>query len=74
MRCGTYTLRKIPDDQVHTVVAGFAADTPISLTRMQDADGTWTVVAVYPPCSPGTQGGGDRSYQTLAGGGDETWP
>jgi hypothetical protein len=54
MICGTFTLTKISDTDVAGVVARFKATLPppLSVTQTKQPDGTWTVVAAYPPCAP----------------------
>lgn len=56
MVCGTFTLKKIADADVAGVVARFKANVPppLSVTQTKQADGTWTVVATFPPCPPNT--------------------
>jgi hypothetical protein len=52
MICGTFTLTGISDADVAGVVARFKATVPapLSVTQTKQADGTWTVVATFPPC------------------------
>lgn len=56
MICGTFTLKDIPATQVADVVSRFKATipAPTSVSKTKQADGTWTVVAKYPPCPPNT--------------------
>jgi hypothetical protein len=54
MPCGTFTISKIPANQVGAVMQQFQFDNPTSLTQNQAADGTWTVTAVFPPCPGGS--------------------
>lgn len=56
MICGTFTMDKIPDGQQDSVYNGFKTNVPppTSVTKSQNADGTWTVVATWPPCPGGT--------------------
>jgi hypothetical protein len=53
MICGTFTITKISDADVDGVVARFKATVPppLSVTKTKQSDGTWTVVATYPPCA-----------------------
>ncbi len=53
MICGTFTLTKISDTDVAGVVARFKATLPppLNVTQTKQSDGTWTVVATYPPCA-----------------------
>ncbi len=50
--CGTFTMSGIPNGQQNAVVNGYenTVPKPLSVTPSQAADGTWTVVAVWPPC------------------------
>lgn len=52
MICGTFTVTKISDADVAGVVARFKATVPapLDVSQTKQADGTWTVVATYPPC------------------------
>jgi len=56
MVCGTFTTSQIPDGQQNAVVALYKANVPppTSVTAKRAADGTWTVVASWPPCPPST--------------------
>ena len=56
MVCGVFTTSKVPDGFQGAVVALYKANDPppTSVTSTQDADGTWTVIATWPPCPPGT--------------------
>jgi hypothetical protein len=56
MICGTFTRIKIPQNEVAGVVNLFKATVPppTNVTQTQAADGTWTVVATWPPCPPNT--------------------
>lgn len=56
MVCGTFTMNNIPQTNVDAVVARFKANKPppTSVTKNQAADGTWTVIAVFPPCPADT--------------------
>jgi hypothetical protein len=56
MTCGTFTTANIPADQVNMVEGLYRAGTPAptSVAWTQQADGSYTVTAVYPPCPPGT--------------------
>ena len=52
MVCGTFTINRIASADVDGVVQRFNANDPppLSVTKAQDADGTWTVTARFPPC------------------------
>lgn len=56
MICGTFTTTDIPADQADEVEALYRANTPapITVTRTQQADGSYTITAVYPPCPSNT--------------------
>lgn len=53
MICGAFTVTKIRDADVAGVVARFKATVPapLDVTQTKQPDGTWTVVATYPPCA-----------------------
>jgi hypothetical protein len=53
MACGTYTETEIPAADLAMVLAGIALDTPTTVTQILQADGTYTVVATFPPCPAG---------------------
>lgn len=56
MVCGTFTINQIPNGEETGVVARFRANVPppIDVKSSQDADGTWTVIATFPPCPANT--------------------
>ncbi len=56
MVCGTFKVEKIPDDEVDEVVERFETNVPppTSVTKSKQADGTWTVIATWPPCPDNT--------------------
>lgn len=56
MVCGTFTMTQVPANNVAGVVARYKANVPppTSVTSTQQPDGTYTVVAVFPPCPPNT--------------------
>lgn len=55
MICGTFVLDSVPDDQAESTVAGFRNNDPppTSVDKTKNADGTWKITAVWPPCSNG---------------------
>jgi hypothetical protein len=53
MACGIYTVTGVPDANLGEVLAQVNLDNPTSVTHTQQPDGTWTVVATYPPCPAG---------------------
>lgn len=57
MVCGTFTLTKIATSTAaDAIVTRFKTNVPppTSTTKTQEADGTWTVTATFPPCPPNT--------------------
>jgi hypothetical protein len=56
MTCGTFKMTAIPDGYQDAVENGFKTGKPqpTSVTKTKNADNTWTVVAVFPPCPPNT--------------------
>lgn len=56
MVCGTFTISDIPDGQQDAIYNGFKSNVPppTSVTKTQAGDGTWTVVAIWPPCPSST--------------------
>jgi len=54
MICGTFTMRGMTSDEADAEVADFKTTNPISVTKKQEADGTYTVTAVYPDCAANT--------------------
>jgi hypothetical protein len=57
MVCGVFTTSSIPDGDQDDVVDLYKANVPppTTVTSTKQADGTWTVVATWPPCPPNTQ-------------------
>jgi hypothetical protein len=56
MICGTFTINSVPDGQQNAIYNGFMTNVPppTKCTKTQAADGTWTVVAEWPPCPANT--------------------
>lgn len=56
MICGTQTRTGVTASEVPQVTALFNAivPPPTSVTSTPDGNGTFTVVATWPPCPPGT--------------------
>jgi hypothetical protein len=52
MICGSFTMKSIPNGQEDVIYNGFMSNVPppTHVTKTQDADGTWTVTAEWPPC------------------------
>jgi len=51
--CGTYIVKDIPESDVGKCMAGFNLQDPKSCTSKKQADGKWTVTAVFEDCPPG---------------------
>jgi len=56
MVCGTFTRKGVSQAQLQMVVNLFKANIPppTSVTSTKENDGTYTVVATWPPCPPDT--------------------
>jgi Domain of unknown function (DUF1906) len=56
MICGTFTAARVPPDQLADVMQGYRDNipAPLRVTSEADGDGTFTVTAVFPPCSTDT--------------------
>jgi hypothetical protein len=56
MVCGTFTIRKVPEDKVAETESLFKANEPppTSVTSKEEDDGTFTVTAVFPKCPEDT--------------------
>jgi hypothetical protein len=56
MVCGTFTTTNVPDGEQAAVAALYRANVPppTEVTSTRQADGTWTVVATWPPCPTDT--------------------
>ncbi|MBV8564930.1 MAG: glucosaminidase domain-containing protein [Methylobacteriaceae bacterium] len=56
MTCGTFTISRVPASDVDQVMQEFEASDspPNSVTKQADSSGTFTVIAVFPPCPPNT--------------------
>jgi hypothetical protein len=69
--CGTFTMTDVPDVNADGVVKGFKDNIPppTNVTKTKNADGTWTVVAKWPPCPDGTTVNHDANNAGDAGGG-----
>lgn len=53
--CGSFTQTGVANGNQDGVVQGFkdTVPPPTNVTKKQDADGTWTVTAEWPPCAAG---------------------
>jgi hypothetical protein len=69
MVCGTFTLTQIGDGDVNQVVDLFQKNNPppLRVTKNHEPDGTWTVVAVFPPCPANTTHSTDNKKEQKAG-------
>jgi hypothetical protein len=73
MTCGTFKTSQVPADQVDDVMSGYQANVPAptSVSKAEDADGTYTVTAVFPDCPPSTthdsKGSGAKPAAAAAG-------
>jgi hypothetical protein len=56
MVCGTFTTSNIPDGKQQGVIDLYKANAPppTKVDSAKQPDGTWTVVATWPPCPAGT--------------------
>jgi hypothetical protein len=56
MTCGTFTVKKVTEAKRQQTINLFEANdpAPTSVTATADGAGTYTVVAVFPPCPPAT--------------------
>lgn len=52
MICGTFTYRNVPAGEADGMIARLQASkpSPNSVTKHPDGHGTFTVIAVFPPC------------------------
>jgi hypothetical protein len=49
--CGTFRTKDVPTEEVDNVVALYRLDANLkSVTKKKQANGKWTVTAVFPPC------------------------
>jgi hypothetical protein len=51
--CGVWKVTSVPADQVDLVVAQFQLDDPIRVETKDNHDGTFDVIATFPPCPDG---------------------
>ena len=54
MICGTFTIRQVDPADLADKMAEFQATTPapLSVVSSPDGNGTFTIVATFPPCGP----------------------
>jgi hypothetical protein len=51
--CGVWKTTQVPADKLDEVVAGYQLDNPTSVQKVANDDGTFDVVATFPPCADG---------------------
>jgi len=53
MICGTFTMTGMTSEEADTAVEAYkdTVPPPTSVTKKKEADGTYTVTAVYPDCA-----------------------
>ena len=63
--CGVWKLTAVPAGQVDQTVAEFQLDNPTNIQRIDNHDGTFDVVATFPPCPDGSSSnqGQDRRIE-----------
>ena len=56
MVCGTFTVQDVPAEALQETMDIWRGNDPppMTVTSSQNADGTYTVTAVFPPCPEGT--------------------
>jgi hypothetical protein len=52
--CGVWKTTNIPAAKVDEVVAGYQLDNPTKIDKTDNHDGTFDVVATFPPCADGS--------------------
>ncbi len=60
--CGKWVVTDIPEDKVGRVMAGYRSQDPKSVTKEKQADGKWTVTAVFADCPAGQPNDKERSH------------
>jgi len=55
--CGVWKQTAVPANKVDEVVAGFQLDSPTKIDKVDNHDGTFDVVATFPPCPVGSSKG-----------------
>lgn len=61
--CGTWKVTDIPEDKVSSVAAGYKLHTPKpKVTKEKQADGKWTVTAVFEDCPPSEPNSKEKSF------------
>jgi hypothetical protein len=51
--CGVWRLNAVPADKVDQTVAEFQLDNPTNIQKIDNHNGTFDVVATFPPCADG---------------------
>jgi hypothetical protein len=51
--CGIWTRKAVPTAKVAEVVAAYRLDNPIRIDKIDNHNGTFDVVATFPPCTDG---------------------
>jgi hypothetical protein len=54
--CGSFSMSGIPNGKQDAIEKGYRDNIPppTNVTKVQNADGSWTVTADWPPCPDGT--------------------
>ena len=64
--CGTWKITDVPEDKVAEVMADFKLHRPKpTVTKEQQADGKWTVTAVFEDCPPGEPNETEQSHSDI---------
>ena len=53
--CGVWTLKAVPAGEVDQTVAEFQLDNPKKIEKKKNADGSFDIVAIFPPCADGNE-------------------
>jgi len=51
--CGTWVVTDIPPDEAGSVMASYRSQDPQLVVKQEQSDRLWTVIAVFPDCTPG---------------------
>jgi hypothetical protein len=49
--CGVWKTTRVPAGKLEEVVAGYQLDDPSTIDKIRNSDGTFDVVATFPPCA-----------------------
>ena len=52
--CGVWKRKAVPADKVAEVVAAYQLDNPTKIDKIDNHNGTFDVVATFPPCADGS--------------------